>query len=71
MFYDFRKMPAYRGNANITENMKCWGILVCYDHTDGQSLDGKEDWLEPFQNLTFTEAEEKAEELNKQLKENT
>ena len=64
-------MPEYRSNSNITEDTKCWGIIVCYESNDGQSLNGKEDWLEQFQNLTFSEAERKAEELNKQLKDNT
>jgi hypothetical protein len=71
MFYDYRKMPDYRNNPNITKDTKCWGIIVSYESSDGQSLDGKEDWLETFQNMAFAEAEQKAEELNKQLKDNT
>lgn len=71
MFYDYRKMPAYQTSLNINKDMKCWGIIVSYESNDGQSLNGKEDWLEAFQSLTFDEAEQKAEELNKQLKDNT
>jgi len=71
MFYDYRKMPDYQSNSGVTKDTKCWGIIVSYDGTDGQSLSGKEDWLESFQNLTFAEAEQKAEQLNKQLKDNT
>ncbi len=71
MFYGYRKMPEYQGNPNITNETKCWGITISYDINDGQSLSGKEDWLESFRNLTFTEAEQKAEQLNKQLKDNT
>ena len=70
MFYDYRKMPEYQGSSNITAETRCWGIIVSYDSSDGQSLSGKDDWLEPFQNLTFAEAEQKAEELNKQLHDN-
>ncbi len=71
MVYGYRKMPEYQGNPNITKDTKCWGIIVSYDINDGQSLNGKEDRLESFKNLTFAEAEEKAEQLNKQLKDNT
>ncbi len=70
MFYDYRKMPGHQSNPNITKHTKCWGIIISYESNEGQSLDGKEDWLEPFQNLTFEEAEQKAEQLNKQLKDN-
>lgn len=70
MFYDYRKMSGHQSNPNITKDTKCWGIIVSYESNDGQSLDGKEDWLEPFQNLTFEEAEQKAEQLNKRLKDN-
>ena len=66
MFYDYRKMPVYQNNPNITKDTKGWGIIVSYESSDGQSLDGKEDWLEPFQNSAF----EEAEQLNKQLKGN-
>ncbi len=71
MFYGYRKMPEYQGNTNITKETKCWGIIISYESNDGQFLNGKEDWLESFQNLTFSEAEEKAEQLNQQLKDNT
>jgi hypothetical protein len=71
MFYDYRKMPDYQGSPNITEDTKCWGIVICYESNDGQFLNGKEDWLETFRNLTFADAEQKAEQLNKQLKDNT
>lgn len=71
MFYGYRKMPEFQNNPGITKDTKCWAITVTYDSGDGQSLDGKEDWLETFQNMTFLEAEQKAEELNKQLKDNT
>ncbi|MDQ3712947.1 MAG: hypothetical protein M3388_12120 [Acidobacteriota bacterium] len=70
MFYDYRKMPVCQNNPNITKDMKGWEIIVSYESSDGQSLDGKEDWLEPFQDLTFEEAEQKAQQLNKQLKDN-
>ncbi len=70
MFYDYRKMPVHQNNRNITKDTKRWGVIVSYESNDGQSLDGKEDWLEPFQNLTFEEAEQKAEQLNKHLKDN-
>jgi hypothetical protein len=70
MYYDYRKMPEFQNKSNITKDTKCWGIIVSYDSSDGQSLNGKEDWLEPFQNLTFEEAEQKAEQLNKQLNDN-
>jgi hypothetical protein len=70
MFYDYRKMPVYQNNPNITKDTKGWGIIVSHESSDGQSLDGKEDWLEPFQDLTFEEAEQKAQQLNKQLKDN-
>ncbi len=71
MFYGYRKMPEYQSNTNITKETKCWAIIISYESGDGQFLNGKEDWLESFQNLTFAEAEEKAEQLNKQLKDNT
>lgn len=71
MFYDYRKLPEYQGNPNVTEDTKCWGIVVSYEDTDGQQMSGKEDWLDAFKNLTFAEAEQKAAELNKQLKDNT
>lgn len=64
-------MPEYQGKPNITENTRCWAIIVAYDLTDGQALAGKEDWLEQFQELTFAEAEQKAQELNQQLRDNT
>lgn len=64
-------MPDYQNNRQITKDTRCWGIIVSYDSSDGQSANGKEDRLESLQNLTFSEAEQKAEELNKQLKDNT
>jgi hypothetical protein len=63
-------MLGHQSNPNITKDTNCWGIIVSYKSNDGQQLDGNNDWLEPLQNLIFEEAEQKAEQLNKQLKDN-
>ncbi len=64
-------MPENQSNPGVTKDTTCWGIIVSYDSGDGQSANGKEDRLESLQNLTFVEAEQKAEELKKQLRDNT